>query len=432
MGEQNRIDKKILKFPEDFYWGASTSAYQIEGGNVNDWSEWERRNAERLAKEAKDYYQKWQQEKFPEMFDPKNYISGRACDHYNRFKEDFDIAKQLGHNAHRFSIEWSRIEPEEGRFNEKEIGHYREVIKTLRERGIEPFVTLWHWTNPIWISEIGGWGNKKTTKYFLRYAEKLANKLGNEVKFWIPFNEPQTYIGLSYVIGKFPPQVRNLYRANKVFKNIVLAHKETYKLFHQISKNRVRVGASHYIVYHTAYSNNVINLLVVKLLTYIRGYRFVKAMNKYQDFIGLQYYHHDRIRLSLGGKFIIAKADNENKAVSDLGWEIYPEGIYHILKNLKKFNLPIYITENGLADAQDAQREKFIKDHLYWVHKAIQEGIDVRGYFYWSLLDNFEWAKGFWPRFGLVEMDYKTLKRKIRPSARAYGEICRNNSLIIK
>ena len=151
---------KILKFPKNFLWGAATSAHQVEGGNKNDWSEWEKNNAKKLAKKAKDNYQSWQKEKFPEMFDEKNYISGIACDHYHKFKEDFDLAKSLGHNAHRFSIEWSRIEPEEGKFNEKEIEHYKQVILALRERGVEPFVTLWHWTIPIWLAKKGGWFNK--------------------------------------------------------------------------------------------------------------------------------------------------------------------------------------------------------------------------------------------------------------------------------
>ncbi len=420
--------QKNLKFPDGFFWGAATSSHQVDGNNHNDWTEWEKENAERLAKEAKNYWQKWQQEKFPEMFEPENYISGRACDHYNRYKEDFDIAKSLSHNAHRFSIEWSRIEPEEGKFDEKEIEHYRQVIWALKKRGLEPFVMLWHWTLPYWVAEKGGWEKRKIIDYFLRYAEKIVDSLGNEIVFWQILNEPQSYAGLSYVTGFFPPQIKSLYRANKVFKNLMSAHRKTYKIIKQ-KLNNVQVGASHYLVYHTPYKNNFLNLTIVRLLNYIRGTRFIKAMQGYQDFLGLQYYHHDRIKLSLGGRFIIAKIDNENKEISDMGWEIYPEGIYYVLKNLKKYKLPIYITENGIADAKDKKREKFIKEHLYWAHKAIKEGVDVRGYFYWSLLDNFEWDKGFWPRFGLVEMDYQTMERKIRPSALEYKKIIEKNAI---
>ena len=156
------MSERQTTFPKDFLWGAATSAHQVEGGNRNDWSEWEKKNAEKLAKDAPKRFADWQVKKFPEMLTSENYISGAACDHYNRYEKDFDIAKELGHNAHRFSIEWSRIEPEEGKFDEKEVEHYRKVIQAIRDRGMEPFVTLWHWTNPLWISEIGGWENKKT------------------------------------------------------------------------------------------------------------------------------------------------------------------------------------------------------------------------------------------------------------------------------
>jgi beta-glucosidase len=156
------MKNKILKFPDGFLWGAATSAHQVEGGTKNDWTQWEKKNAKRLAKEAKTKWAIWQQKKFPEMFDPKNYISGRACDHYKKFEKDLDIAKSLNLNAFRISIEWSRIEPREGKFDEKEIRHYRKVIKAIRARDMEPFVTLWHFTNPIWIGKIGDWENKRT------------------------------------------------------------------------------------------------------------------------------------------------------------------------------------------------------------------------------------------------------------------------------
>src|SRR3989344_7242602 len=202
-----------FQFPKGFYWGSATSAHQVEGGNHNDWSEWEKENAKRLAREAEGrfgYLSNWTKIKI-EAQNPQNYISGRACDHYNRYEEDFDTVKSLGHNAHRFSIEWSRIEPEEGKFNEKEIEHYRNVIKALRARGIEPFVTLWHWTQPIWIADIGGWENKKTIDHFLRYIEKIVGELKENVKFWIVLNEPNIYTGFGFVKGSHPPGRRNIF-----------------------------------------------------------------------------------------------------------------------------------------------------------------------------------------------------------------------------
>lgn len=423
------IIKKNLNFPKDFFWGAATSSHQVEGGNINDWSEWEKENAERLANEAKNKWQKWQQEKFSEMFNPENYISGKACDHYNRFREDFDIAKSLGHNAHRFSIEWSRVEPKEGEFNEKEIEHYREVVLALRERGIEPFITLWHWTNPLWIEEIGGWENKKTIEYFLRYVEKIADLIGANIKFWIPINEPTVYVGHSYIIGAFPPQIKNFRRGNAVLKNLIESHKKVYKLLHNKFGDNVKVGSSHNFRYYTTYHKwSPLDYLAKKILNHISNIRHLSWLKNWQDFIGLNYYYRDTVKFVLwGGRFSLIDIKNPNKEISDMGWEIFPEGIYHILKYLKKYDKPVYITENGVADAKDEKREKFIKEHLFWIQKAIEEGADIRGYFYWSLLDNFEWDKGFWPRFGLVEINYETLERKIRPSAYFYRDIILKN-----
>ena len=404
----------LLKFPEGFLWGTSTSAHQVEGNNHNQWSEWEKENAERLAKEAKNYWQSWQQEKFPEMFSSKNYISGRACDHYNRFEEDFNLAKAMHNNTHRFSIEWSRIEPEEGKFDKEAIEHYRQVIWSLKKREIEPFVSLWHWTMPVWFVEKAAFENRKNIKYFVRFCERIVKEFKNDVKFWIVLNEPEIYSSQSYLKGQWPPQKKNFFSYLKVLKNLIRTHRSVFGAIKQID-NQAQIGIAKNNVYFEGWLASIAdwwwNLL------------FLNFIKNYQDFIGLNYYFHYRIKEL---KF----NQNKNEKTSDLGWEIYPDGIYYVLKELKKYQKPIYITENGLADAKDEKREKFIKEHLYWIHKAIQEGVDVCGYFYWSLLDNFEWDKGFWPRFGLVEIDYQTLERKIRPSAQEYARICKNNELI--
>lgn len=413
---------KILKFPEGFLWGAATSAHQVEGGTKNDWTEWEKKNAKRLAREAKTKWTKWQQEKFPEMFDPQNYISGRACDHYNRYEEDLDIAKSLGHNAHRFSIEWSRIEPKEGKFDEKEIEHYRKVLKAIRARGMEPFVTLWHWTNPVWLEEKGGPESKKFSYYFSRYAEHIVENLGNDANFWITLNEPTSVIASSYIRGAWPPQKKNPLSVLKVYKNLSKAHNQAFEKIHKIFPQS-KVGFSNIIPYFEPYSEqSFLDRAATRIFKYFSIDKFWNSTKGKNDFLAVQYYFHNRIKFP-------GKRKNRNESMTDLGWEIFPEGIYYILKDLKKYNLPIYITENGLADGEDKKREKFIKDHLGWIHQAIKEGIDVRGYLHWSLLDNFEWDKGYWPRFGLVEVDFKTMERKIRPSAWEYAKICKNNSL---
>ncbi|MDO8492176.1 MAG: glycoside hydrolase family 1 protein [bacterium] len=422
-----------FKFPEGFLWGAATSAHQVEGTNNNDWTEWEKKNALRLASEAKSKFghlPNWKDiEK--EATNPNNYISGIACDHYNRYQEDFDLAKSLGHNAHRFSIEWSRIEPEEGKFDEVAIEHYRDVIKALRERGIEPFVTLWHWTIPLWASKRGGWENKEIVEKFFKYADCLSREYKDLVKFWMPLNEPGTYVGMSYIQGAFPPRRRfALFTANRVFKNLMKAYRKSYKIIHRNIPGS-QVGMSHYAVYMFPYKNRAWNKFIVKILDYYRNWRFLNLVNDSNDFIGIQYYHTDNINFSplMNGKWGFIDTKNKNSWITDMGWDIYPEGIYHLLKRAGKYNKSIYITENGIADKKDLEREKFIKENLKWVKKALGEGVDIRGYFHWSLLDNFEWDKGFWPRFGLVEINRNTLERKIRPSALVYRDIIKKNSL---
>lgn len=430
------MKNKILKFSEGFLWGAATSSHQVEGNVSNDWSEWEPKNAKKKVHEAgKKSWPDYILKNYPNPLQEENYISRKACDHYHLFEKDFDIAKELGHNAHKFSVEWSRIEPQEGKFNEKEIEHYAKVIHALKDHHLEPFVVLWHWGNPKWIAKIGAWENKKTVDYYTRYVERVIKHPGirNNVKFWLPLNEFQAYIGYSYLGGMLPPQKKSLWKANQVLKNLVLAQRRAYKLIHKEIKADILVGASHHATHHAPYyPNNFLNVLFVKFLDYIKKDRIINMIGPCQDFLGLQVYRHERIRFGTGGRYGIAKIDNEKLESNDMGWEIYPKGIYYTLKYLKKFNLPIYITENGIADARDSKRAKFIRDHLYWIHKALKEGVDVRSYLYWSLLDNLELAEGFWPRFGLVEVDYKTLERKIRPSAWEYAKICKENALKTK
>lgn len=403
----------MSKFPEDFYWGAAASAHQVEGGNNNDWTEWEKSESRIKNLESRIKDQNFKKnfpahifDRWPTPLDITNYISGKACGHYNRFEEDFDIAKSLSHNAHRFSIEWSRIEPEEGKFNGKEIEHYRNVIKALRERGIEPFVTLWHWPVPLWLRDKGGARSAEFAFYFSRYAEKIVGELKDEVKFWITLNEPDIYSLNSYLKGVWPTQKKNPIVYLRVIGNLIKAHRKAYKIIKKIQPS-AQIGIAKNNIYFEGWLWFLIDWWWNKF--------FLNKTKNELDFIGLNYYFHRRFWR------------NENKFVSDMGWELYPEGIYHVLKDLKEYDKPVYITENGLADARDKHRGWFMKESLKNVHRAIQEGVDVRGYFYWSLLDNFEWDKGFWPRFGLVEVEYETMKRKIRPSAYKYAEICKNN-----
>jgi beta-glucosidase len=402
---------KDIHFPAGFLWGSSISAHQTEGDNLNDWTEWEKSERRLHDLEKRGLIGRHGKE---------NFISGKAAGHYHRFQEDFRIAKELGHSAFRFSIEWSRIEPHKGEFNLKELGHYRERVQTLCDLGIEPFVTLWHWPVPLWVRDMGGWQSSQTPKYFARYAEKVVSALQNYVRFWITLNEPEIYASNSYLLGVWPPQKKNPILYLRVLHNLIAAHKKAFRVIKRIQPNS-NIGIAKHNIHFEVHRNNAVNRTLKKLYDWWWNFYFLNQIKNFQDFIGVNQYFHHRIRWG--------KQRNKNEVVSDMEWELYPEAIYHVLKELMKYKKPIYITENGLADATDKLRGWFIHEVLTWVHRAIQEGADVRGYLHWSLLDNFEWDKGFWPRFGLVKIDYVTLARTPRPSARFYGKIASKNAI---
>jgi len=405
-------------FPKNFFWGASSSAHQVEGGLVNDWTEWEKDQANNLAKKGWSRASDWQKKFFSEINDPANYISGRACDHYHLFDQDFALAKRLGHNATRISIAWERIEPQLGQFDENELNHYKEVVRSMRRNGLEPFVTLYHWPLPLWFRDMGGWENKEAVKYFGQYVEKVVESLKHEVKYWIVINEPWVYSTLHYYQGDRPPAKKSVGKTWLVYNKLAEAHITAYKKIKALDTTAM-VGSSKCMIWFEAKSNNWVNRLLKAGADWYVNTRWLDMIANYQDFIGLNHYHHDRVDYGY--------TKNVNKKVNDLGWELYPESIYRVLMMLKRFNKRVFITENGLADAVDSRREWYLRECLKFVHKAIGEGIDVRGYLHWSLMDNFEWDYGFWPRFGLVEIDYETLERRPRRSAWWYKEVCSRN-----
>ncbi len=365
-----------VTFPKRFLWGSATSAYQVEGGNTN--SDWE------------------------VLFSPK---AGLACDHYHRFEEDFDLAKSLNQNSHRLSIEWARIEPEKGQFNAQEVAHYRSVLQALKKRGIKPLVTLHHFTNPLWVFKRGGWKNRDTVSYFSSYVRFIVAQLSDLCDFWITVNEPSIYAAEGYLAGHWLPGKWDPLATAVVLKHLLEAHRAAYRIIHEIQPKALAGVAHHFLYLRTPWGGNPFQFWDRKISEWAGE----------QDFIGLNYYS------AVGWVIGLPK--------SELRWPIYPQGLYEILSAVKGFGRPIYVTENGIADANDDQRANYITDHLGAVARAIKAGADVRGYFYWSLLDNFEWAEGFDPRFGLVEVNYKTQERKIRPSALVYARIAKRNSL---
>lgn len=400
-------------FPEDFFWGASTSAHQVEGGNKNDWTVFENKNAISLAENAKKmnfFLDKFAQE----AQKPSNYLSGSAADHLSNFDRDFYMARKMGLTAYRFSIEWSRIEPECGKFDREAIAFYKRMIRVMRTYNIEPFVTLWHWTLPVWFAREGGFRNSKNIKYFLRFVKKITIELKDDVRFFVTLNEPEIYAMNSYLRGIWPPRKRGAVNFYKTINNLVLAHIGSYSLIKKYAPH-AQVGIAKNNSYFEIGKPNLNNKILVGFAKKYWNDYFLDKIASYQDFIGLNYYFRNRV----DGWFY----KNKNVRTSDLGWDLYPQGIYHVLNDLKKYKKPIYITENGLADAEDKYRSWFLDKTVESIGKAIGEGADVRGYLHWSLIDNFEWDKGFWPRFGLIEVDYRTQKRTLRNSALHYGEI---------
>ncbi len=355
--------------------------------------------------------------------------SEAAADQFNRYKSDFSMAKKLGHKLHRLSIEWSRIEPQPGKFNRKAIKHYHNVLDDLKKKGFTVMLTLHHFTNPIWFAQRGGWQSRWSIKYFERYTERVVKEYKKKVDLWVTINEPNVYASNSYLRGNWPPQKKSTLAYRRVLLNMAKAHKRAYIIIHRIQKN-AEVGIAKNTFSIESYRWWLTeHFLKMKLLNYVWNHYFLRKTKGTHDFIGINYYFHTRIRKS--GLFTIKTVDSreEHREGSDLGWELYPTGLFQSIMNMKQYDLPMYITENGLAAVNDHRRSRFLVSHVKEVYHAIRANADVRGYCYWSLLDNFEWNKGLEPRFGLIEVNYKTQKRTIRNSAHVYARICKDNGI---
>lgn len=396
-----------LKFPDDFLWGAATSAYQVEGGNCwSDWWDWEQKG------------------KIKEK-------SAGACDYWNRFKEDNKRLTELGVKVFRLSVEWGRIEPKEGTFSREAVQRYREILEDLKKRDIKVQLTLWHWTSPAWFSENYGFHDKRSVELFVGYAEKVVRELGSLVDFYIVFNEPMVPLGEGYLSGKMPPGFKNPFKFRSALNNIAEAHKKTYKLIHDMNP-QAQVGITYLYNWYESEGAGSLVKMVNSTAKWFRIDLFGKKIKGCQDYIGVDYYRLGKMRWDPKNSMYLGFSIEEDPK-NVMGWITYPEGIYRVLGEVhEKYKLPIYITENGMptgAGLDDFERVAFIKEHLRYVHMAIQDGVDVRGYNHWSLMDNFEWLYGYEPRFGLFEVDRTTLERTPRKSALEYAKICQSNEL---
>ena len=401
-------------FPKDFLWGASTAAHQVDGGTCNQWTVWEQANAGRLAHTAQTRLGQLPSWALlaRDACEPANYISGRGVEHYQRYEADFDVLQQLHLNAYRFSIEWSRLEPREGVWDEPAITHYREYIAQLKRRGIEPVLTLWHWTMPTWFTDKGGFEKRANLKYFERFVAKVVAEYGSELRYVITLNEPSAYVGLGYLSAEWPPQRRNVLLGLRVYRNLRQAHLRSYGIIKRAHPSIAVSVAAHLVDVRPWQPGNGLNRLLVAAARYVSNWWFLNGIQRQLDFIGLNYYFTSYLDWR-------GRVHNPQVPHNDLGWYMEPGRIGALLEAVwARYHLPIIVTENGLADGADAQRQWWLEQTLTALAAARAHGVDVRGYLHWSLLDNFEWAYGWLGQFGLVAVDRTTMRRTIRPSAR--------------
>lgn len=417
------------RFPRGFLWGTATSSHQVEGENqANDWWAWERQPGRILRGDR----------------------SEAACDWWHgRWKEDLDRAAGDGQNTHRLSIEWSRIEPERGRWDEAALDFYRTLLRGALDRGLIPMVALHHFTNPLWVAEQGGWENPQIVELFERYAHKVAAALGDLVGLWETINEPNVYATLAYLRGVFPPGASSLARAGTVLENMVEAHAAAYHALHEFDPACL-VGLPHHYrgfepwrpaspldawaarLRQSSFNDAVPKALQDGKLRFPARRRRIPQAIGTQDFFGLNYYTCEWVSFDPSRwRELFGRGRNPPDAdLSPTGHMLnHPQGLWRALQWARSFQLPIYITENGVEDPKDRLRPRYLALHLRQVWRAANANWGVRGYYHWTLVDNFEWDRGWTQRFGLYALDRETGERTRRRSADFYAEVCKQNSL---
>jgi beta-glucosidase len=405
-----------LKFPANFLWGTATSPTQVEGHIENEWTNFTAQDGGNCRV---------------------------ACDHYHRYPEDIDWMSKLGVNAYRMGIEWSRLQSAAfAPLNQNELARYVDMLDRLKAKGITPMVVLHHFSNPPWINAIGGWTNAATIPAFVDYVGKLVAALKDRVYLWNTFNEPDTYACLAYLLGGFPPQRKGrLGQFRKVIAHMAQAHALASRVIRNenFAHRKPEVGISKNWTFFHAYKKFSLWDRTTAFACHYTFNKFVLdaflggGRHEASTFVGLNYYgrvrfHHFHAMVPASGAPV--------KRLKDFGFicddmvERHPEGLKKILPYLgRKFHLPIYITEHGAASGDETFREQDLRENLAALQDAISEGVDVRGFFYWSLLDNFEWQFGYAKKFGLLAVDFanEKLPRTMKPLAEAYAKICREN-----
>lgn len=385
-------------FGDGFVWGTATAAHQVEGGNWNnDWWAWEN--------------------------DPANGCvepSGDACDHWNRYPEDLALLGELGYNAYRFSVEWSRVQPEAGLWSQVAIEHYRKVCECCLANGLSPMVTFHHFTTPRWVAARGGWESPDTADLFAAFCARVGGDLGDVIGWAATFNEPNVVALMGYQAGVFPPGKRNTRARRDVTQVQLDAHRK--------GADALRAGPGSFPVGMTLSMTDFV--AVGGGEERVARYRaagedpWLHAARE-DDFIGVQTY--TRRLIGPDGP----RGNEPGVALTQMGYEYWPDALAGCIRRAASMldGTPIVVTENGISTDDDAQRVEFVRTALGGVLDCIAEGIDVRGYVYWSLLDNFEWAFGYRPKFGLVGVDRVTQQRDPKPSAAWLGAVARANRL---
>ncbi len=415
-----------MTFPPDFLWGTATASYQVEGNNTNsDWWVWEQGQGHIL----------------------QDHRSGLACNWWENAEADLDLAAEMGTNAHRLSLEWSRIEPEPSKFDNDALDRYRQILQAMIDRGIEPMVTLHHFSNPLWLVEKGDFSSDIVVEYFQRYTARVVDSLGDLIPKWITINEPLVYFYSRYLAKEFPqPNQSGFWAGAHAVKQMLACHTAAY---HTIKDKypQAAVGVAKNIPIFDArpagnkldkwwarrvsslFNNAWLDAVEDGRLRWPFGRGKMKNLAGSYDFIGINYYTRFYVKFP-PGKDIIEREWEADAIVTDGSYgEIYPYGLYRAIKQVLLYNKPIYITENGLPDAADKHRPAFIMDHLRQIWHAISFCFPVMGYYHWTLVDNFEWNAGWTQRFGLIGLDPETQERTWRASGRLYSEICRSASV---
>ncbi|MCX5922502.1 MAG: glycoside hydrolase family 1 protein [Candidatus Dependentiae bacterium] len=428
------IDVDAVFFDKNFIFGSAVAEYQVSGAfncpNAN-WALWDY---------AKDKHGN------PRIHGGQR--SGRACDFWHSFKEDIALLKHMKVKAFRFSVEWSIIEPQQGVIDKAAIAHYHELCDELLAAGIKPVVTLHHFTHPLWFEKLGAFELEENIPYFVDFARLMVQELGSKVMLWATFNEPGVYVFQGYIRGVWPPGKIGINRAGKVLYNMMCAHVKAYKAIKNLpGGDTTQVGLVHSVTQFDPYNDDSV---IEKTLCYYINHMFHDVITEFfaqgvfsfhvpvlasldyvnsdavcsLDFLGINYYSHVLLRVELGFNTMAGQAYRSHEIKTDMPYCIYAEGLYRAIKDVSERitvpqNIPMYITENGIADSKDDRRELFIKRYLYALSRAIQDGYDVRGYFYWSLLDNFEWSEGYTQKFGLYDVDMATQQRTLREGSKA-------------